>query len=69
MQYDQQDDVITSDGDKSNGVSQPARDVQPGECWAFLDHRTVKQTLHANDNDDGFNPWGSGPGPIKPRAA
>ncbi len=23
----------------------PARDVAPGECWAFLDHRTMAEVI------------------------
>ncbi len=25
----------------------PARDVAPGECWAFLDHRTLAEVIAA----------------------
>jgi hypothetical protein len=30
-----------------NGAARPARDVAPGECWAFADHRTMASVIAA----------------------
>jgi hypothetical protein len=27
------------------GTPKPARDVAPGECWAFTNHRTMAQVI------------------------
>jgi hypothetical protein len=30
-----------------NGAARSARDVAPGECWAFADHRTMAAVIAA----------------------
>jgi hypothetical protein len=33
------------DDTRDSGDPKPARDVAPGECWAFTDHRTIAEVL------------------------
>jgi len=36
--------------DNDNSVRCAARDVRPGECWAFTDHRTMAEVIAAERN-------------------
>jgi hypothetical protein len=31
----------------SENIGRPARDVAPGECWAFVEHRTMAEVIAA----------------------
>jgi hypothetical protein len=33
--------------DLSENIGRPARDVAPGECWAFLEHRSMAEIIAA----------------------
>jgi hypothetical protein len=37
---------VANDNDRG-GVSPAARDIAPGECWAFVEHRTLAEVIAA----------------------